>query len=359
MMKVLNEKGDDSKTSGLTIQRVAKVLGYGKILTDLDSTGISSFLLDLTEHAINHRRVIRDRQMESYYHELLNAEDDEFIKSPDSVNLSELDFVALLSACSSELELEKAKLYARLTKSIAVGMVKKEYKRHFILTLSNTAFDDLEVLRLAYVCSKYKIMSKANNIRLSADEVLKADHLGPIGSICLDAFTKGKLIDTNGLSSIGEQFVQALYEKDQLTAESLGFEVWQDRHINLCYPDNSSLDLVRAFEAEFRKLRISCSNCSASALDESRFSFITTRGTIFIGGFGAVDSRAKQNILKWCDKHTYQTVWIGFEDSGMPDGSRLAKSITITDTKNLQSAAIEAAKQLKYAVPESLSANKG
>lgn len=359
LIKVLNQKIDDSKISGLTIQRVARVLGYGKTLTAFDPTGISSFLFDVTEHAVNHRREIRDRQMEKYYQELLNAEDYEFIQSPDSVNLSELDFVALLSACSSELELEKAKLYARLTKSIAVGMVKKEYKRHFILTLSDTAFEDLEVLRLAYVCSKQRIMSKAQNIRLSADEVLTTDYLGPIGSICLDAFTKGKLIETAGLSSIGQKFVQAIYEKDQLTAEALGFEVWQEKRINLCYAGNSSIGLVGAFEAEFRKLRILCTNCSASALDENKISSITTSGTVFVGDFGSADYRAQQNIIKWCNKHVYQSVWVGFEGSGMPDGTSYAKSIKIIDVNNLELAAIEAAKQLKYAVPELLSANKG
>lgn len=355
---MLNEKDVENKTSGLAIQRVARTLGYAKPLTVFDPTGISSFLFELTAHAVKHRREVRDRQMEEYYQELLNSEDNEFIQLPDSANLSELDFVALLGACSSELELEKAKLYARLTKSIANGMVKKEYKRHFILTLSASAFEDLEVLRLAYVCGKQNVMPKVNNFRLSASKVLKLDFLGPIGSICLDAFAKGKLIEADGLSSIGREFVQAIYEKDQLTAASLGYEVWQEKRINLCYADNSSAKLVGAFEAEFRKLRILCTNCSASALDVEKFNLGTTSGTVFIGGFQGVDYRAQQKIISWCDKHLYQSVWVGFEGAGMPNNTSYGKAIKITDASTLESAAIEAAKQLKYVVPETLSANR-
>lgn len=352
-------KSDLKNSNPRLVERICRIIGYSKGLTSLDPSGIGSLASHITEHAVKHYKEIRDKQIENYYKELLRADDDEFVELPDSMNLSDLDFVALLGACSSELEVEKAEIYARLTKSIANGVVEKEYKRHFIITLSNTAFEDLETLRLAYVCKNHNVMNKSRNLRLNSGDVLKVDHLGAIGSICLEDFARAKLIEAEGISSIGEIFIKAIYPKDQLTPASLGYSVWQNKTIELCFADNNvALGWMTELVSEFRKLGIRCENYSVSKLNSGNFSRIRSSGVIFIGGFINLEYGDIEKVKKWCGDHVYQTVWIGFYGNGMPQGCPYGKSISLSENSNLLEAAKKAAIYLKYVLPDFITANK-
>ena len=69
------------------------------------------------------------------------------------------DFLAMLRALEMDIETEKATVYGRLACSTASGKTAEHLKHQFIRALSDLSFDQLELLRRAFIAEHHQVFS--------------------------------------------------------------------------------------------------------------------------------------------------------------------------------------------------------
>jgi hypothetical protein len=299
------------------LETIAKLTGYAQIPASLDPTGKSAFALGLTKFAIDKAKEAIDKKLESYYSELLSADDEEYVAPPKGLTLNTLDFSAILEACAKDIEFEKSTLYARLTKSIAAGIVSKASRRHFILSLHQSTSEELEALRLIYISQRHNLIHKNRYGTLHASEILTADFLGEITSICIETFKQKKFIENDRLTKMGTSFVEAIHKKDQLTPESVDYHEWRVKSILLINSSLPSND-IEQITSGLRELKIYCSNQTLQniKLDDTKY-LGKYYGVIFVGDFHDVEYRY-QATLKSLTQHN-NCAWLGLAGRFFPN----------------------------------------
>jgi len=141
--------------------------------------------------------------------------------------IEESNFHALLNACVSDIEEEKTVPYASLTRSIALGQVEPELRRHFILSLKELSWEELDLLRRIYVVTKYPVIPKRGtdfDITLlfdySPSEISK--------TIAVTSLKTKGMLDEDRISFAGMSFVTACSEGDDLDPVFYDYKVWSD-----------------------------------------------------------------------------------------------------------------------------------
>jgi hypothetical protein len=306
-----------SVTRTTLLETISKLTGFAQIPASLDPTGKSAFALGLTKFAIDKAKEAVDKKLESYYSELLSADDEEYISPPNGLTLSALDFSAILEACAKDIEVEKSTLYARLTKSIAVGIVSKSFRRHFILCLHQSTSEELEALRLIYISQRHMLIHKNRYGTLYTSEILTPEFLGEITSICIETFKQKKFIENDRLTNIGTSFVEAIYKKNQLTPESVNFDEWSVKSFliiaNKC-PHND----IEQIMSGLRELKIFCSNQTLQNIKLEDTKYLGKHyGVIFVGDFREVEHRY-QATLKSLTQHN-NCAWLGLTGRFFPN----------------------------------------
>jgi hypothetical protein len=148
-----------------------------------------------------------------------DALDQEILES----ELSAADFHALLDACVSDIEEEKTTPYASLTRSIALGLVPLNYRRHFIHSMKEVAFEHLDILRAAYTMTKYSCISQDGKLasthsyfpKLQADSITR---------LSLNALLERGLISEAALTPLGVCFIEACYSPEDLSPENFDYK---------------------------------------------------------------------------------------------------------------------------------------
>ena len=181
----------------------------------LGTTSIKDYLTERSESKIFefHRKL------------LLNYKDivDESILQS---TLEMADYHALLQACLSDIEDEKNTIYGNLAKAIARNSIPKDLRRHFILTLKEINWDQLDLLARVYVLGRYNIMPLQGIGRRKPSEAISASD--PYSAQGIDSsFLKAKsLIEADSLTPLGKAFIEACLSSENLEPELFGYKQW-------------------------------------------------------------------------------------------------------------------------------------
>lgn len=139
--------------------------------------------------------------------------------------IEESNFHALLNACVSDIEEEKTVPYANLTRSIALGRVSPELRRHFILTLRDLSWEELDLLRRIYVVTTHPIVPKrGKDFDVSHLLTYYPNQMSETLAVA-NLKTKG-MVEDEKLSSAGSSFVTACSNEDDLEPTIYGYKVW-------------------------------------------------------------------------------------------------------------------------------------
>lgn len=137
--------------------------------------------------------------------------------------LSAADFHALLDACVSDIEEEKTTPYASLTRSIALGLVPLNYRRHFIHSMKELAFEHLDILRAAYTMTKYSCISQDGKLA-STRNYFPRLQTNSITKLSLKALLERGLISEAALTPLGVCFIEACYSPEDLAPENFDYK---------------------------------------------------------------------------------------------------------------------------------------
>lgn len=135
------------------------------------------------------------------------------------------DYSAVLASCVQDVEDEKTRIYSQLMQSLIMGVIETKLRRHFITSSKDLTFQELCFLRDIYINSKFDLMTVGGTSQqvenlLSTSDVFK-DLI--IGNLISRAFIhKNK----TGLTHIGEQYIETIFQKSELKPESIGRKPW-------------------------------------------------------------------------------------------------------------------------------------
>jgi hypothetical protein len=140
------------------------------------------------------------------------------------------DFLAMVRALELDIEAEKATVYGRLACSIATGKVKGHLKRHFIKSLSDLSFGQVDLLRRAWIAKRYDVYPGTGGGSREPKEFLG---LGSRTSINRLTFERLGMLDEKELSQTGNQFVETCFRSDELNPSMVGFRLWAKGIVHL------------------------------------------------------------------------------------------------------------------------------
>ncbi|WP_454842863.1 hypothetical protein [Pseudomonas hormoni] len=196
----------------------------------------------------------RDDQRIYEFHKRLLYRDDVADAEILEGEIEEANYHALLNACLSDIEDEKTTPYANLTRSIALGRVSKELRRHYALSLKDIAWEDLDFLRQAYVISNNSIIPNSGGGSLSSEDFLVKIPADSVRALSIRNLTAKGFVDGQKLTAIGVGFVKACSADDDLTPGVYGYSVWTGHSCDSYLLDQSS-EAARAHDILWRDLR--------------------------------------------------------------------------------------------------------
>ncbi|MHC8308205.1 hypothetical protein ACYZUC_01105 [Pseudomonas sp. GT1P32] len=182
----------------------------------------------------------RDDQRIYEFHKKLLYLDDVVDAEILKGEIEEANYHALLNACLSDIEDEKTIPYANLTRAIALGKVSNDLKRHYVLSLKDIAWEDLDFLRQAYVISNNPIIPSSGNGNLSSRDFLVQIPSESVRALSVRNLTAKGFVDGQKLTAIGVGFVKACSEDDDLTPGAYDYRVWTGQSCDNYLLDDSA-----------------------------------------------------------------------------------------------------------------------
>lgn len=175
------------------------------------------------------------------------------------VMLDGADFHALLRACVNDIEEEKVELYGALVRAVAAGKVKSAERRHFILSLRDFSYEELVLLKKAYVAKKnVNIMPMVGCGNVREEDFLNAQDPESFNSLHISNLSSRGLVVSGKVSAMGCRFVESIFSVDKLTPTDIGFQTWSGVSVSIINYEigNRPLDeLAEGLTNEFRRLR--------------------------------------------------------------------------------------------------------
>lgn len=139
--------------------------------------------------------------------------------------IEESNFHALLNACVSDIEEEKTVPYANITRSIALGRVSPELRRHFILTLRDLSWEELDLLRRIYVVTTHPVIPKRGK-DFDMSDLLTYSPSQMSETLAVSNLKAKGMVEDDKLTSAGSSFVTACSNEDDLEPGVYGYRVW-------------------------------------------------------------------------------------------------------------------------------------
>ncbi|MGP5468808.1 hypothetical protein ACTXNP_21205, partial [Pseudomonas helleri] len=188
----------------------------------------------------------REERVNRYCLALLSELDEVDLQEIISGNESlKIDFGDLLQTCMDDSDSKKTEAYARLTAAITLRNIDAEYRRYFILALKQLSSKELLLLQQGYVARHSEIVHDDGFEVLNQATVYNPQKLGVIGGLSVEVFRRLGFLNNDGITSLGEKFVESTHSKDDLTADALGWRVWQKEAIAVVVGDLRKLILFR------------------------------------------------------------------------------------------------------------------
>lgn len=164
---------------------------------------------------------------------------------------ADADFEAILSALLNDIEDEKTIYYARLTKTLATGMLDKSYIRPMILALKDISIHEIETLRTSYIAQKHALIPAQGP--MFSSEITPVDPNDP-NHYGYRAMEQRGLIHESKLTNYGVRFMEAICPLELRTPDSIGMKRWLTTCLFVTYEMGND-HLVRQLETLARTLR--------------------------------------------------------------------------------------------------------
>lgn len=257
----------DTAKSVLKISDLALKLGFGF------APGASA-IYELTKISLEAARdwmQIRNENRILDFHRTLLYKDQVIDQKMMDAELNTADFHALLDACVSDIEEEKTTPYANLTRSIALGLVPVAYRRHFIHSLKDLAFEHLDVLREAYALTRYTCIVKTKII--NPENFLNGLRANSITQLALKTLIARGMINETKITALGVKFIESCYSMEDLAPQNFDYTTSrQERGVIIKLGDNKEItEIEKALIRELQNRQIQAETSDAVKFDGSLF----------------------------------------------------------------------------------------
>lgn len=180
--------------------------------------------------------------------------------------LEEADFQALLKACVADIEEEKAPIYAQLVRSLAIGRVTDDHRRHFILSLRDLSLEELGRLRKALVAKEHELTPKhGGSGRMAQEAFIGTGKPGSFQSIHAGNLAARGYVHEGALSDLGVEFAKAVWQDYELTPQSLDFTTWKTHNVAILNYDDDQNRHLGAIAADITD-RLRAIRCRSSVV---------------------------------------------------------------------------------------------
>lgn len=183
----------------------------------------------LVTHSVNFFKDRTERRISEFHEELLKdvsgQEIDKLLKAEFNIG----DYHKLLSCCVSDLENEKTASYATFLKNLILKGSETLERRHFIRTLSEATFNDLEFLRIIYIKQQFDLMTVGGTIS-QLQEIAKTNDTFKLMTISkfIGSGLLTKKDNYSCLTSLGLKFMELVYSQNDLLPEAIGKKRFKD-----------------------------------------------------------------------------------------------------------------------------------
>lgn len=198
-----------------------------------------------------------DRRLFEFHKNIL-IRDEELDEAILAGELDEATYHALLQACLSDIEDEKTVPYANLTRAIVLGQITKQLRRHYIISLKEISWDQLDILRNIYVVETFSV-ADATGALVPSIAILMKDSSDSIQSIAYNALYSKGFLDDGGITGLGREFVRSCSLDEDLNPAVYGYPSWSMNRCLIILLDNGNRgnnEIIRQLEIHLEDVAI-------------------------------------------------------------------------------------------------------
>lgn len=255
----------------------------------------------------------QDAKIVEFHKAMIGGDNDGIDESILESVIDVADYHALLDACLADIEMEKNGMYGRLAKSIASGDVKKHLKRHYILSLKELTWDQIDLLARLYILTKYSIKPENGPGTQQVNQVIDSAKHGTIERLDITALTSRGFVYGSEITDLCEPFLSAVLPEENMTPEAFDLEEWTGHRftiIELCNEQHETRDLTKVIDQYFRDMGIQGgSGPMEGALDRTDLGTFSSFFIIIYPNGKTIPDTRKDNLLRITkNKHALQVI---------------------------------------------------
>ena len=256
----------------------------------------------------------------------------------------EIEFGDLLQACMNDSDSSKSTLYAQLTIALRFGDLDKEKRRHFVLSLKQLSFEDLELLRESFIVSSHEIIPKAGNAILSQSDVFNPKNLSSIRALSISTLTQLGAVSRQGITELGKEFIRSIYQRESLTPDSMRLKVWQKPYIAILTDPtkNEEHDLI---VNELKKLRVRCVKLNIAEFSPQKQNLNQYKAIILSGNYKDLLYSRSQDVIKHVEDNTYKYISLGHN---LPSQKSIALRKFFSEAEGASEKSLKIAKEFEF-----------
>lgn len=232
--------------------------------TTLSNSGIpgANAVYDFAKFGVNAvRQYLTDRQdtkIVEFHNSMLNDKDDTLDEEVINADIEMVDYHALLEACVSDIEMEKNCLYGRLAKSIASNKIASNIKRHYILSLKELTWNQLDLLARLYVLTKYPIQPIDGPGRVEASEAIQGARHDSVEGLDIAALKARGFVYGSQITELCAPFLSAIFPQEHLTPEPFQYKQWSGSRFALFQLSDlyETMSISQTIQRHYRKMGI-------------------------------------------------------------------------------------------------------
>lgn len=240
----------------------------------------------------------RERRLNQYCQALFNSEYSINSASEPLPKECDIQFGDLLEACLQDSETRKTEAYAQLTIAIRYFSLDIRHRRHFITSLKQLSFNDLELLRQGYIAKMYSIIPDKGFEPLRHSSVFGENKLDDLAVISVNLLKQLSFINEESVTKLGCQFIESTHKRLDLEPQSIGWRVWKRKPVVLVESSIKNNAYTTIKEA-FKKHRIRCLSISDTKLVDKIDTYGDYSALIFYGRYQGLTSSQSREIVEF------------------------------------------------------------
>lgn len=186
----------------------------------------------LAIQSVKKELINRDEERIEKFHAHLLFDEHGINEKVVECSLDLADYHALLRSCLDDIENEKTGCYGNLTQAIALRKIPSNLKRHYILSLREMSWGQLDLLARVYVLNKYDIRPETGSSRLYAASILEKTK-NYAHNIDVDILLNKGLTDKDTITPIGCMLIENCFPADLLKPEAYEYNIWLNAYYRI------------------------------------------------------------------------------------------------------------------------------